>query len=115
MRSLGEIVTDRKVVEKILRCLILEESEFFSVYTLIMFMGSLHSYDRRFSTAKNLSAEQALSLKFEIFLLKLTGRYESRFAGSGRGHGNGRGFTYSGQDRGDRDYACLYFKIDNHS
>ncbi|GKV47717.1 hypothetical protein SLEP1_g54586 [Rubroshorea leprosula] len=75
LKTYGDQVDDRKVVEKVLRCLpskfdhvvaAIEESKDFSVYSLNQLMGSLLAHEERMNRFAEKNMEQAFQTKVEI-------------------------------------------------
>lgn len=104
----GEILTDARVVEKILRSLTenfenvvcaIEESKNLEEMTLDDLAGSLEAHEQRKKKKKNESLEEALQAKVSIKDEKVL--YTQNFRGRGRGRGgrsNGRGGGGRGRD-----------------
>ncbi|GKU85713.1 hypothetical protein SLEP1_g340 [Rubroshorea leprosula] len=102
LKTYGDQVDDRKVVEKVLRCLpskfdhgvaAIEETKDFSVYSLNQLMGSLLANEERMNRFAEKNMEQAFQTKVEVSSQEKNDHRGSTSRGRGRGsyRGCGRG------------------------
>ena len=131
IKSLGEELTDQKVVEKVLRSLppkfdhvvaTIEESKVLSTYSLNELMGSLQAHEERINRTVETPIQQAFQSKLD---LKKKSDESSQWnsnrgrgrSSRGRGRGKGKGRS-NGQQRffngGNNSYSCSYCGRSNH-
>lgn len=114
LRSLGEEISEQKIVEKVLRSLptkfdnivaAIEESKDLSTYSLTQLIGSLLAHEERLNRSAEKSVEQALASKLEISENAGKAKTSETHANRGRGRGSyhGRG-GYRERSRGRSGY-----------
>ncbi|GKV09408.1 hypothetical protein SLEP1_g20916 [Rubroshorea leprosula] len=113
LKTYGDQVDDRKVVEKVLRCLpskfdhvvaAIEESKDFSVYSLNQLMGSLLAHEERMNRFAEKNMEQAFQTKVEISSQEKNDHRGSTSRGRGRGGYRGRGRGQGGSSSTHQKY-----------
>ncbi|GKV51302.1 hypothetical protein SLEP1_g57970 [Rubroshorea leprosula] len=126
LKIYGDQVDDRKVVEKVLRCLpskfdhvvvVIEESNDFSIYSLNQLMGSLLAHEERIKRFAEKNMEQAFQTKVEIssqaknYHRGSTSRGKGRegYCGLGRGQG-GLSSTRQKYENEERDNQKQNYK-----
>ncbi|KAG6503330.1 hypothetical protein ZIOFF_035641 [Zingiber officinale] len=132
LKSCGEVVSDRKIMEKILRSLpqkfehvvtVIEEMKDLAEVSIYELMGSLEAHEKRVSKYTT-PVEQAFQAKLNVFEQK-----QERSENNRRSYGRGRGSRSRGRDRsyaegrpkgqhrsghGEAEAGCRICRKNNH-
>ena len=113
MKSFGEEVPNKKIMEKILDSLpekfnpmvaIIEETKDISKLSVQELMGSLKTHEKRLNQHSKKSVESAFQSKLMLSSINeergFTSSPRQNFNGGGHGRGRGRGQNFKGRERG---------------
>ena len=131
IRSYGDNIVDKKVVEKVLRCLpekfehvvaAIEESKDLNTYTLDQLFGSLEAHEKRMSRFSSQPLEQAFKSNFNISEKgstsssnKKRGSFQRGRDNSTRGRGGKSNFGQRNfQGNANSKFYCIICKRNGH-